>query len=216
MTRGDSLLRRLEHVNPVPDPTQLYEDLEAPRQHYLADEQRRNETMPDNKIDQLDTRRQGPRVRRGLLIGATAAALVLIVGLAYNFFGADEESDVFGGDSRVLQLSFDGEQCLYDGPDALSPGEVEVGLHNLSAERVWADFVRLDDDRTIQDVVDFMADPASSGRPAWTRRVWSINSLGANASSQPAVRTVEPGLHVLVCGTWSPYVGYFGAELPVE
>lgn len=213
MTRRDNLLKRLEQVNPVPDPSQLYEDLEMSRQHYLAYQQRRNKTMTGSNIDQLTTERQGPRVRRGLLIGATAAALVLIVGLAYAFV-IPGGGDVVSGESRVLKLTFDGEQCLYEGPSELSPGEVEIGFENLSAERVWFDFVRLDDDKTIQDVLDYQAS-RRVGRPSFVSGVWSP-TLSAGSSSTGHMAVLEPGLHVLVCGTSTPYVGYFGAGLTVE
>ena len=44
-------------------------------------------------------------------------------------------TEVAGGDSRVVQLTFDGEQGIYEGPSVLSAGEgqVEVVFHK-SAE----------------------------------------------------------------------------------
>jgi len=39
-------------------------------------------------------------------------------------------------------LTFDGEQCRYEGPSVLSAGEVEIVYHNASSESVWFDFAR--------------------------------------------------------------------------
>ena len=214
MARRDNLLERLEQVNPVPDPSRLYEDIEPSRHLDLANEQRRDKTMTGIKIQKLTPRPQGPRLRRGVLVGAATAALLIIVGVALAFVTGDGTRTV-GGESRVLQLTFDGEQCTYEGPSVLSTGEVEITYHNRSAERVWADFSRLDEGRTIQDLLDYNAAP-NFGAPSWTTSVWSNFSLSANSSSTPKMAIVEPGLHFLTCGTWTPsYVIYSGSALTV-
>ena len=215
MARRDNLLERLEQVNPVPDPSRLYEDIEPSRHFYLTNEQRRERTPTGIKIHKLAPRPRGPRFRRGVLVGAATAVLVIIVGVAFAFVTGDGTRTV-GGESRVLQMTFDGQQCTYEGPSVLSAGEVEITYQNQTTERVWADFSRLDEGRTIQDLLDYNADPSSFGQPLFYTSVWIERTLFANSSSTPKMAIVEPGLYFLTCGTWTPsYASYSGSALTV-
>ena len=213
MTRRDNLLERLEKVNPVPDPSRLYEDTETSRHFTLSDKQRRDKTMTDSEIHQLTPRPQDPRNRRGLLIGAAAAALVIIVGVVAFAFIADDGSNVAGSDSRVLQGTFDGEQCTYEGPTELSAGEVEFVTHNETSQSLWFFFARLDEGKTIEDLIEYNQD--GTDVPSWTTNVWAQTRSPAGISSEPITRFVEPGLHSLTCGTWTPYQAYTGSTFTV-
>ncbi len=218
MTRRDNLLERLEQVNPVPDPSRLYEDIETSRHFYLSDEQRRDKTMTGTKIGKATPGPKGPRVRRGLVIGAAAAAVVIIVGVVAFAFVDGDDTDVAGSDSRVVQLTFDGEQCTYEGPSVLSAGQgqVEVVYHNESAEDAWFFFGRLDEGKTTQDMIDDIAEnPTRSTPPSWTVNVWNKSKIPADSSTTPVPRTVTPGVHNLVCGSETPPYAYFGGELTV-
>ena len=118
------------------------------------------------------------------------------------------------GQEAAGVVTFDGEQCTYEGPSELSAGEVEIVYHNESSEVIWFDFARLDEGRTTQDIIDYIED-GTVDAPSWTVQVWNQGRISANASSIPTMRTVAPGLHALVCGTWTPYQGYFGSGLTV-
>jgi len=96
VTQRDNLLERLEQVNPVPDPSRLHEDIETLRHLSLSDEQRSDKKMTDSKIDQPTPGSRKPRVRRGLAIGAAAAALAIIVGVVAFVFVVDDGTDVAG------------------------------------------------------------------------------------------------------------------------
>ena len=196
-------------ANPVPD-LDVLEPIEMP---FLAD----SATSGAVSAEQTDVEMpepESPRLRRGLLLGVATAGLVVIVGLALAFATADT-TDIFGSDSRLLQLTFDGEQCSYEGPSELSVGEVEIVYHNESSDKAWFDFVRLDEGRTIQEVTADLEDPSGVGPPTWVVTVWAQPAIARHASSVPTTRTIEPGLHVLLCGTWTPYQGHFGSELTV-
>ena len=195
----DQMHEMVRCANPVPD-LDLLELIEMP---FLPDRERSGE-MSTKQIEVEPPEPRRPRVRRGLLIGAAAAALVVIVGVAFVFVAGDG-TEVAGSDSRVLQLTFDGEQCRFEGPSVLSAGEVEIVYHNESSESSWFDFVRLDEDKTLGEIIDDFEDPSIAGRPR----------ISANASSIPTPRTVAPGLYILVCGTWVPYDPYFGLVLGV-
>ena len=169
--------------------------------------------MSTKKIDVETPDPRRPRVRRGLLIGVATVALIIIVGVALAFVTGDG-TEVAGSDSRLLQLTFDGEQCTYEGPSELSAGEIEIVYHNESSEVIWFDFARLNEGRTTQEIIDYIEDGVS-GSPSWTVSVLTWPRISANASSAPTMRTLQPGLHALVCGTWTPYQGYVGGELAV-
>jgi len=217
VTQRDNLLERLEQVNPVPDPSSLYEDMDTSRHFYLSDEQRSDKKMTVSKIDQPAPGSRGRRIRRGLAIGAAAAALVIIVGVVAFVFVDGDGTDVAGSGSRVLQLTFDGEQCTYEGPSVLSAGQgqVEVVYHNESAENAWFNFGRLDEGKTTQDTIDFIADNPTGSPPSWTFDVWAKSQIPAESSTTPVPRTVTPGVHNLVCGSETPSYAYFGGELTV-
>ena len=126
-------------------------------------------------------------------------------------------TEVPESDSRVVQLTFDGEQCIYEGPSVLSAGEgqVEVVFHNESSERSFFNFGRLDEGRTTQEIIDYIADDPTRHAPFWVFGVWVQGQIAANSSSIPVMRTVAPGLHNLVCGPASTGPVYFGGELTV-
>ena len=130
-------------------------------------------------------------------------------------------TEVADSDSRVVQLTFDGEQCIYEGPSVLSAGEgqVEVVFHNESSEDSFFIFGRLDEGRTTQEIIEYIAVDPSRQAPSWWFDVWKQERMAANSSSIPVMRTVAPGLHNLVCGTEAssslPQHVYFGGELTV-
>ena len=145
------------------------------------------------------------------------ASLMAVGLLLLTACGSTEVAD---SDSRVVQLTFDGEQCIYEGPSVLSAGQgFEVVFHNESAEESFFWFGRLDEGRTTQEMIDYIAVDPSSHAPSWTVDVWLQERMAANSSSIPVMRTVAPGLHNLVCGTEAssslPQHGYFGGELTV-
>ncbi len=96
MTQRDNLLERLEQVNPVPDPSRLHEDIETLRHFSFSNKQRSDKKMTVTNIDQPIPGSKGRRIRRGLAIGAAAAALAIIVGAVAFVFVGDDGTDVAG------------------------------------------------------------------------------------------------------------------------
>ena len=211
MTNEQRVKTLFAEANPIPD-ADLFDLDEIGGTAYLATLEARSGEMSTKKIDVETPAPRRPRVRRGLLIGAATVALIIIVGVALAFVTGDG-TEVAGSDSRLLQLTFDGEQCTYEGPSVLSAGEIEIVYHNKSSEDIRFRFVRLDEGRTTQDMLDYLADPNSRGPPSWTTGVWGQENVPANSSSIPVMRTVAPGLHTLGCGADFP--DNFGGELTV-
>jgi hypothetical protein len=202
VTERDSLLERLEQVNPVPDLSRLHEDLEtAPR---LA---------RDGRVDTFPLRKDKPRTGRGLRIAAAVAALVIIGGAAIGLITSDA-TDPAAGDGRVLQLTIDGDSCVYEGPDMLAAGEAEIVYRNTSPEARWANTLRLDDDRTVADTLNYIDNDPLAGAPSWSSPVWLNLYLPAGAAPTSRLATLEPGTHILLCGD-ATRGAIFGANVVV-
>ncbi len=203
---------RFRMVNPVPDPADPPMSARTAATT-LLELDKRKETM-QNTTPTQPTRNER---RRPWLIAAAAASIVIIVGVAVFVFVADDGTDLAGSDSRVVQLTFDGEQCIYEGPSVLSAGQgqVEVVFHNESSEESFFDFGRLDEGRTTQELIDYIAEDPSRDAAPWDVRVWGQDRIAANSSSIPVMRTVAPGPHHLLCGPATPSYIYFGGELTV-
>ncbi len=138
--------QRFRMVNPVPDPADPPMSARTAATT-LPELDKRKETM-QNTTPTQPTRNE--RRRPWLIV--IAAAIVIIVGVVAFVFVANDGTDVAGSGSRVVQLTFDGEQCIYEGPSVLSAGEgqVEVVFHNESSEESFFLFGRLDEGRTTQ------------------------------------------------------------------
>ena len=114
----------------------------------------------------------------------------------------------------VITTTFDGEACNYEGPSVLSPGDIEITVHNLTEETTWFTFARLKTDKTIQNLIDYIKDTPTAPKPDWVQRAWFNDSVSAGGTAT-AIVVLEPGFYSMVCGTY-PEFAYFGAGLTVE
>ncbi len=114
----------------------------------------------------------------------------------------------------AITTTFDGEACNYEGPSVLSPGDIEITVHNLTEETTWFTFARLKTDKTIENLIDYIKDTPSAPKPDWVQRAWYDESVSAG-STATAIVVLEPGFYGMVCGTY-PEFTYFGAGLTVE
>jgi len=87
----DQIHEMVRGANPVPN-LDVFEPIEMP---FLPDRERSGE-MSRKQIDVETPGPRKPRVRRGLAIGAAAAALVIIVGVVAFVFVGDDGTDVAG------------------------------------------------------------------------------------------------------------------------
>lgn len=116
----------------------------------------------------------------------------------------------------LLQLTFDGGSCTYDGPTELTPGPVELVFYNESEGSAATNMVSIDEGYTIQDVIDDLGpEPATGHHPPWT------HELGTWRSTAPGERhqwegDLEAGLYAAVCAQTSPLGVWFGFGLTVE
>ena len=120
-------------------------------------------------------------------------------------------------ENAVLRLTFDGENCVYEGPTLIKAGHVTFHFINNSGGTAATDFVRHIGDETIQDVIEYIGDePSTVTRPPWAQ------TLGVNQRQIPAgesfswERELEPGIHHMVCIRVVNRAVWFGTGLTVE
>jgi len=125
-------------------------------------------------------------------------------------------------DGICLDLTFDGESCIYDGPTDLPSGPVTLIFHNESDEWAFTHMIRILGDKTIQDVILRVGEEPSEQHAAhvwrWFAASWWLKipgvwrDLGAG-ESQIWEGVLEPGIHALFCVRHPPHPEHLGVWL---
>jgi hypothetical protein len=114
----------------------------------------------------------------------------------------------------VLTVTFDGENCTYEGPGEFAEGEVEIVNHNEGSEASWFWFGQLDEGRTTQEVLDYAEANPGDGSPSFTRTAVMRSNIAGGASFE-AIRFFSSGLHNVFCGKEKDDIARFGDEFTV-
>jgi hypothetical protein len=94
-------------------------------------------------------------------------------------------------------VTFDGETCEYTGPSTLVEGNVVLELRNLTDRSADLIPLRLDANKTWQDVLDFFGEPGSDfHKPDWLHESRS-RSVPDNPDALDFA--FQPGLHGIFC-----------------
>ena len=119
-------------------------------------------------------------------------------------------------DPVPLSLTLNGESCTYEGATELTPGPVELVFLNESEGSAAVNMVSIDQDYTIQDVIDDLGpEPSTGHHPSWTRELGTWRST-APGESHLWEGDLEMGLYAMVCARPSPLGVWFGTGLTVE
>ena len=120
------------------------------------------------------------------------------------------------GGPALLQLTFDGESCTYEGPTELTAGPVELLFHNESEGRAAVNLVRHTGDETIQDIIDYIGEePTTKHHPSWTVELGTWRIIGPDETHRWEGE-LEPAIHHMVCARLSPIGAWFGTGLTVR
>lgn len=109
---------------------------------------------------------------------------------------------------KEATLTFDGETCLYEGPEQITEGEFAITLISDSElEAEWWVY-RIDDDKTWEDMVDYISPPGSVIQPP----SWSSSVLKSTDPENPntGIFKLQPGLYAINCCTCQEVVGTIG------
>lgn len=224
MTPRKDLLERLEAVNPVPDPSRIYEAVEMADRLSMANATREQTRLSDHDLVWIARSPGTPRLRRGIQFAAAAAAVILVVGALVTLV-TDPGPDVAGG-RPTLEVVFSGTEgdarCVVTGPNRLTEGSIGIVFRNESSTPGFdfMDFARLDEGRTEQEAREFL-DTSFTDRPSWSTAVAQFDVVEQGVVARNDEVVVQPGLHVLICGSnvagsrTLPDFGVFGAAIEV-
>lgn len=145
----------------------------------------------------------------------TSIILVIISILATLLLAACASGDE-GIEDGVLRLTFDGESCIYEGPTTLKAGPVTLLFFNESEGPAAVNLDRLAEDKTIQDLIDFIGEePSEKSHPYWARPLGTWGNVDPG-ESHTWEGILEPRDHTLVCARLVPFGVWFGTGLTVE
>lgn len=142
------------------------------------------------------------------------AATVLSLAATSLVFAACTGDDAT---SRVLQLSFDGEACEYEGPMELTAGEVDLMWVNESDEITEFTLLRHVQDQSVDEAIEHYG-PSPSNRitPSWAASVVASNRPPGD--TYETVATLRAGTYHMTCVVVDPSAPtfWFGAGLLVN
>ncbi|WP_062206003.1 hypothetical protein [Demequina salsinemoris] len=114
-----------------------------------------------------------------------------------------------------LDVTFDGADCVYDGPAELPAGPAHLTFHNDGDAYGATNLVGLDEGYTIQDVIDDIGpEPGRSHHPEWTFEKGTYYPTAPGAVYEWDGK-LEPGLYAIACTYSEPLQVWFGAGLTV-
>jgi hypothetical protein len=95
-----------------------------------------------------------------------------------------------------LIFTFDGTTCEYDGPKVILEDEITLILDNLTGFPAFVDLAKLDDDKTWQDMLNYIGEPGSyKQRPDWITKE-PRKPIVSDPSA--AIFSPDPGEYVFV------------------
>jgi hypothetical protein len=116
---------------------------------------------------------------------------------------------------RTLNLTFDGENCTYEGPTELAAGPVELFFHNQSDKMAAVNFLKHLEGKTIQDVIDYIGEePSNKHAPSWTQELGTWTGVNSG-DTHHWEGELEPGIYHMICARSYPFAVWFGTGLTV-
>jgi hypothetical protein len=116
-----------------------------------------------------------------------------------------------------LDLTLEGETCVYNGPSVFKAGPVTFIFNNDSGQIATSNMIRLDEGKTIQDVVEYNGpEPSSKHHPPWSTEILGVYGQIKDGRQKVWEGTLEPGVHAVVCATSAPLEVWLGGGFTVE
>ena len=144
---------------------------------------------------------------------ASVAPLLLTLGACGDDDDNGSSDTAAGAVDEVPQLTFDGEDCVYVGPDQVPAGQVTVELVNNSDRPANVFVARLDEGKTAQDVIDNMGtEPATGSPPPWMSDMGGQRPADAGETMRWE-STLGAGEYVANCS--ARFGGWYGTVLTV-
>ena len=101
----------------------------------------------------------------------------------------------------VVEITFNGDECNYSGPDSFPQGKVSVIFINQSEAEAGFGLIQLTDGNVWDDFLEFLGPPGSehSGPPQWGE-AFDIRTTGAGETQEfsPFLMAEEYGLYCIM------------------
>jgi hypothetical protein len=116
-----------------------------------------------------------------------------------------------------LELIFDGESCLYEGPTSIMTVPITLIFRNDSDRAATTNMIRLKGDKTIQDLIEYNGEePSQTHHPSWSVEIPGVWRTTGPGESHVWEGVLEPGIHAVVCFSCCPGGVWFGSGFSVE
>jgi len=149
--------------------------------------------------------------RKRLVIALIFLALITGCSTALTATPTQETIDLPSSCEEVegncIELTFLGESCVYEGPEILENGNITLIFSNESDMPYAANLIRLLENKTYQDLIDYQGEePSSKVAPRWSSQYPGLLEFVGSGKKQIWTGDLESGIHALVClgsdGVW--------------
>ncbi len=130
-----------------------------------------------------------------LLVGV----LLIVIGIAVACGGN-------GGGGSDLEVTFDGTDCAFRGPETVSESNIKFLVDNQSATVVTLDVLRLEEGRSFDDLASHIdSEGSSADLPGWAASVKATPAAARRTTTFGMA--LSAGNYALVCLTGLPLDG---------
>jgi len=114
-----------------------------------------------------------------------------------------------------LSLTFDGENCTYEGSTEFAAGPVTLFFNNKSEGNAAVNFLMLLDGKTIEDVIEYHGEePTTKHHPTWSQELGTWQRI-TPGGIQHWEGELEPADYFMVCASFTLGV-WLGTGLTVR
>ena len=115
---------------------------------------------------------------------------------------------------NCLELTFDGENCIYEGPAEQKTGPTTVLFINQSEKLAFIALGKHTGNETLKDTIDYWEEGPKHGHPSWAEWVFEEDASAGNSDSWQG--NLESGTYFLTCSQGLPYKWWLGVGFTVE
>lgn len=127
------------------------------------------------------------------------AAFLIVLGIMAAACGNDGQPEA----GSTLQVTFDGTDCTYSGPEEVSESNIGFRVVNQSEAVLTLEVFRLQESKTFDDLDEHIKGGAGSAEPPpWVRSVGSVPTPSDKTSTFGMA--LSAGNYALVCTTGAP------------
>ena len=116
-----------------------------------------------------------------------------------------------------LELTFDGNSCLYKGPISIESGPIAFIYRNESEVLAATNLVKITEGKTLQDHIDYIGEePSEALKPDWAVEIPGVFEEIEPDESHFWEGVLDSGIYDSVCFIFEPWGVWRGSELTVE